>query len=50
MVGKLLIDPLQEIFDTEDYARNSRNRCKIISARLGNDAGLIGAAMLFNFQ
>ena len=50
MVGKLLIEPLQEIFDKEDYARNSRNRCKIISARLGNDAGLIGAAMLFKFQ
>ena len=49
-VGKLLTEPLQEIFDKEDYARNCRNRCKIVTARLGNDAGLIGAAMLFKFQ
>lgn len=48
--GELLINPLKEIFDKEDYARDSRNRCKVVLAELGNDAGLIGAAMLFKFQ
>lgn len=48
--GELLINPLKEVFDKEDYARNSKNRCKIVSAKLKNDAGLIGAAMLFKFQ
>lgn len=48
--GDLLINPLKEIFDKEDYARNSKDRCKIVAAKLGNDAGLIGAAMLFKFQ
>ena len=48
--GDLLIEPLKEIFDREDYSRNSKNRCKIVSAKLKNDAGLIGAAMLFKFQ
>lgn len=48
--GELLIEPLKEIFDREDYSRNSKNRCKIVSAKLKNDAGLIGASMLFKFQ
>lgn len=48
--GELLINPLKEIFDKEDYAKNSKNRCKIVSAKLKNNAGLIGAAMLFKFQ
>ena len=48
--GELLINPLKEIFDKEDYARDSRNRCKVVLAELDNDAGLIGAAMLFKFQ
>ncbi len=48
--GELLINPLKEIFDKEDYARDSKDRCKIVAAKLGNDAGLIGAAMLFRFQ
>ncbi len=48
--GELLINPLKEIFDKEDYARDSKDRCKIVAAQLGNDAGLIGAAMLFKFQ
>lgn len=48
--GELLINPLKDVFDKEDYARDSKNRCKIVAAQLGNDAGLIGAAMLFKFQ
>lgn len=48
--GKTLTDPLQAIIDKEDYARNSGRRCNVVAAKLGNDAGLIGAAMIFRFQ
>ncbi len=48
--GQTLLDPVQKILDLEDYARNSPRRCKLVLAQLGNDAGLIGAAMLHKFR
>lgn len=45
-----LLNPLYEIFDREDYARNGSRRTKIICAQLGNDAGIVGAALLPKFQ
>ncbi len=44
--GEALLAPVREIFDREDYARGSRRRTRIVPAELGNDAGIIGAAML----
>lgn len=44
--GDLLLNPLQEIMDREDYARTSRARTRLAVAKLDNDAGLIGAALL----
>lgn len=44
--GELLLEPLQNKLDQEDYARSSRKRSKLVTARLGNDAGIIGAALL----
>lgn len=44
--GKYLLDPLLEIIDREQYSRYGENKTKIAIASLGNDAGLIGAAML----
>lgn len=44
--GETLLAPVREIFDREDYARNSKRRTKILRATLGNDAGIIGAALL----
>lgn len=44
--GDLLLKPLQAIIDKEDYAATSRNRTKLVVAKLDNDAGLIGAALL----
>ncbi len=41
-----LLDPLNKIIDGEQYASNSKNRTQIKIAELGNDAGIIGAAML----
>ena len=32
--------------DKEEYARGNRQRTKVKIAALGNDAGIIGAAML----
>lgn len=45
-----LLKPLLEIVDKEDYARGHAHRTQVILAELGNDAGIIGAAMLPKFQ
>lgn len=44
--GETLLAPVREIFDREDYARDCRRRTSIVRATLGNDAGIIGAALL----
>ncbi|MGN1120994.1 MAG: ROK family protein, partial [Eubacteriales bacterium] len=41
-----LTDPLMDIVNTEQYSRNSEKKTQIRIAELGNDAGIIGAAML----
>lgn len=44
--GERLLQPVRAVFDREDYARASARRTRIVRATLGNDAGIIGAAML----
>lgn len=44
--GETLLAPVREIFDREDYARDCKQRTSIVRATLGNDAGIIGAALL----
>lgn len=44
--GETLLAPVRKIVDREDYARNSKRRTSIVRATLGNDAGIIGAALL----
>ena len=44
--GETLLAPVREIFDREDYARDCQQRTSILRASLGNDAGIIGAALL----
>ena len=44
--GDTLIKPLTEKVMPQTYARKPENRTKIIVAKLGNDAGIIGAALL----
>lgn len=41
-----LLDPLMDIVNTEQYSRNSDKKCILKIAELGNDAGIVGAAML----
>ncbi len=43
---ELLIKPLRERVTAENYSRLSRVTTRIEAARLGNDAGIIGAALL----
>lgn len=43
---KLLLTPLQEIVQAECYGRHVGQFPKIVRATLGNDAGIIGAALL----
>lgn len=44
--GETLLSPVREILDREDYARGCKKRARLVRAELGNDAGIIGAAML----
>ena len=44
--GEYLMAPLREIVGKENFARNSANQTKIVRAALGNDAGILGAAVL----
>ncbi|MEG2119456.1 MAG: ROK family glucokinase [Pseudoflavonifractor sp.] len=48
--GETLLAPVREILAREDYARNSPRRTKLVLAQLGNDAGIIGAALLPLFR
>ena len=41
-----LTTPLIEIVNRNQYTRNNPNKTKIVTATLGNDAGIIGAASL----
>ena len=38
--------PLNEIVNRDQYTRTNPNKTKIVTATLGNDAGIIGAALL----
>ncbi|MBQ3048444.1 MAG: ROK family protein [Oscillospiraceae bacterium] len=46
--GETLLAPLREAVVSQTYVKKEENRTKILSAELGNDAGIIGAAMLGN--
>lgn len=46
--GDFLTVPVRNIVEGENYARNLCSKTKIITAQLGNDAGIIGAAFLCN--
>lgn len=44
--GDALLVPLKELVKKEVYSRNSAKNTEIVIAKLGNDAGIIGAAFL----
>ena len=44
--GDNLLVPLRKYIDAEEYARSNEKRTEVRIAALGNDAGIIGAAML----
>ena len=48
--GETLMAPVRYILNREDYARNNLHRTRLVRAALGNDAGLIGAALLPKFR
>ncbi len=48
--GVGLVEPLQQILDREDYARYHTRRTHLTVAALGNDAGIVGAALIRRFQ
>lgn len=44
--GDPLLLPVRALVKEEDFARNSEKKTEIVIAKLGNDAGIIGAAFL----
>ena len=46
----LLLEPLREIVGREAYARHGGRVTRVLRAELGNDAGIIGAALLVRVQ
>ena len=44
--GEVLLAPLRTIIENERYTKHNAKQTKICCATLGNDAGIIGAAML----
>lgn len=48
--GETLLAPVRASLNREDYARDSQQRTKLTLAQLGNDAGIIGAALLSTFR
>ena len=46
--GDTLLVPVREYVQKEMFSRNSKSKTKICIAELGNDAGIVGAAMLKN--
>lgn len=44
--GETIMAPLREYVAKENYARFGKEQTKLVTATLGNDAGIIGASML----
>ncbi len=44
--GETILAPLRRYVERERYTRNSQKNTEIVAAKLGNDAGIIGAAFL----
>ncbi|WP_040196128.1 ROK family protein [Candidatus Soleaferrea massiliensis] len=46
--GETLLAPLREKIAKEDFNKDPNKRTKLVAAKLGNDAGIIGSAFLGN--
>ena len=44
--GEALLAPVRRVLEREEFTRDAPRRCKVLPARLGNDAGIIGAALV----
>ncbi len=44
--GEALLAPLRKIIEEQSYCVNESRRTKLVVAKLGNDAGIIGAALM----
>ncbi len=44
--GNILLDPIRKIVEVERYTKHNANQTEVCLCKLGNDAGIIGAAFL----
>lgn len=48
--GDAIMAPIRAVVDKETYAGNDKLRTRLVRAELGNDAGIIGAALLAKYR
>jgi len=48
--GETLIAPIREYNESQRYSKNVEKQTEIRAAELANDAGIIGAACLYNLN
>ena len=44
--GEALLAPLRVVLNREEFTRDAPRRCQVMEAQLGNDAGIIGGALV----
>lgn len=44
--GEALLAPLRVVLNREEFTRDAPRRCQVLEAQLGNDAGIIGGALV----
>ena len=45
--GENLLGPMRKLIEKERFSKYSKKQAELVTAKLGNDAGIIGAAFLF---
>jgi glucokinase len=48
--GEALLKPIREALDREEFTKDSPRRTQVVTAQLGNRAGLIGGALAVNYR
>lgn len=48
--GEALLAPLRVVLNREEFTRDAPRRCQVLEAQLGNDAGIIGGALVGSYR
>ena len=48
--GEALLGPIRRVLDQEEFTRDGARRTRLCTARLGSEAGVIGAALVPEYR